>query len=332
MKKTLERYLNKSVIEATCMKIQSDMDDKEDNQYSCEALHKRMNNKMLHKLSLYGLVVLLVTGAIFGSSITIYSFSTPEYKRELYEKRDELIENGSIELISLREEYIKHFAFSDGSFGVTIYPFPVHYKNANGNWEDLFDWSDSSIVEQLADYENVQNGQTLESLGFCDTVIDYNNPNKNNVNEELLPVEGDNIMLNYFKLPTLPDGMHIEHAQLIYWYTTEPTEDPGMIKMRLYSIDDEWNPADITADSFDVASLGKMYSDGYVVVSEASLYGVYGTCRFIITDLVNDWYSGKPNYGVGIKRDEELCSSEVVTYFNSKGKMPGVYIFYKYDD
>ncbi len=319
-----------SVIEATCMKIESDMNDNEDIHYSCKELHTRVNNKRVRKLSLYGLSILLVIGTLLGSSITIYSFSTPHYKRELYERKDELMENGCIELVSLREEYIKHFAYSDGTFGVTIYPFPIHSKNASGEWEDLYNWTDSTSLEQFADYENVQSGQSLESIGFCDAVLDYNYPNKNYCNEELLPVEDENVMLCYFKLPTLPGGMHIEHAQLVYWYTTEPTDNPGMIKMSLYSIDNEWNPADITAESINDISLGKMYGDGYVVVSESSLYGVYGTCRFIITDIVNEWYSGKPNYGVGVKRDEDYCSSDVVTYFNSKGKFPGVYIYYKY--
>lgn len=89
MKKNLKEYLNKSVVEATWMEIQSDMDDGGEKTYSCETLHKRMNNKTVRKTVFNSLLVLLVIGALLGSSITIYSFSIPEYKRELYERRDE---------------------------------------------------------------------------------------------------------------------------------------------------------------------------------------------------------------------------------------------------
>lgn len=41
------------------------------------------------------------------------------------------------EVEELREENVKHFRLSDGSFIATQYSEPVHYKDANGDWKDI---------------------------------------------------------------------------------------------------------------------------------------------------------------------------------------------------
>ncbi|MCR5457535.1 MAG: DNRLRE domain-containing protein [Clostridiales bacterium] len=331
MKKNLKEYLNKSVVEATWMEIQSDMDDGGEKTYSCETLHRRMNNKTLRKIVLNSLLVLLVIGALLGSSITIYGFSIPEYKRELYERRDELAENGCIEIVSLREEYVKQYAFSDGSFEAVIYPFPIHAMNEQGKWEDLYDWTVPSSVGQQAVFVDVTDGQSLNDYGFCDTMVDFSNPSRQYCNEERLPFEKDNVLLCYFNLPTLPEDAQIDYAQLIYWYTTAPTEGPGQIVLRLYSIDEEWLPDSANGDSFDVNNLGKIYDDGFIILSENDLINnPGGTCQFMITELVNEWYDGKSNYGFGIQRYEKRCSTEEVAYFICEGYyFPNVIIIYR---
>jgi len=41
------------------------------------------------------------------------------------------------EVISLREEYIKHFLCEDGTSMAAIYAEPVHFKNQAGNWQEI---------------------------------------------------------------------------------------------------------------------------------------------------------------------------------------------------
>ena len=41
------------------------------------------------------------------------------------------------EVESLREEGIKHFRLSDGSFVAVSYGMPVHFQNSNGQWTDI---------------------------------------------------------------------------------------------------------------------------------------------------------------------------------------------------
>ncbi|MBO5016357.1 MAG: hypothetical protein J6C92_11155, partial [Bacteroidaceae bacterium] len=41
------------------------------------------------------------------------------------------------EEVSLREEGVKHFRLSDGSYIAVSYGMPVHYKDSNGDWQDI---------------------------------------------------------------------------------------------------------------------------------------------------------------------------------------------------
>ncbi len=68
----------------------------------------------------------------------------------------EIEENSKPEIISeiteKREESIKHFKLSDGSFVVAQYNSPVHYQDNNGEWIDI----DNTITETDATTEQVE--------------------------------------------------------------------------------------------------------------------------------------------------------------------------------
>ena len=50
---------------------------------------------------------------------------------------------------SKREESVKHFRLSDGTYIAAVYPYPVHYKDGN-TWKDI----DNSLVLSGAEAEN----------------------------------------------------------------------------------------------------------------------------------------------------------------------------------
>lgn len=61
------------------------------------------------------------------------------------------------EITSKREENVKHFRMSDGSFAAMSYSVPVHYDNGAG-WQDIDNTLASSTDEGANVYNNVSNG------------------------------------------------------------------------------------------------------------------------------------------------------------------------------
>ena len=51
---------------------------------------------------------------------------------------------------SLREESVKHFHLSDGSYIAAQYNYPVHYADENGRWQDI----DNALVDSGSEYAN----------------------------------------------------------------------------------------------------------------------------------------------------------------------------------
>ena len=49
---------------------------------------------------------------------------------------DQVIGN-VVEVTSLREENVKHFRLSDGTYEAIVYAEPVHRKDANGEWQEI---------------------------------------------------------------------------------------------------------------------------------------------------------------------------------------------------
>lgn len=66
-------------------------------------------------------------------------FKEPKDPAELQQELDDLTH----EITSLREENVKHFQLSDGSYQAVVYGEPVHRLNSNGEWEEI----DNSLIE-----------------------------------------------------------------------------------------------------------------------------------------------------------------------------------------
>lgn len=56
------------------------------------------------------------------------------------------------EVISLREENVKHFRLSDGTYEAVMYPTAVHRKDKNGKWQDIDNSLSSSTVNGISKY------------------------------------------------------------------------------------------------------------------------------------------------------------------------------------
>ena len=108
--------------------------------------------------------------------IGVFSVSNPVIAEKLQERENaqELIEELSLESVSndinflseaedKREEYVKHFKMSDGTYKAAQYDTPVHFLDDNGNWVDY----DNTITEVDCEIE-----RSLFAKDFINTQSD----------------------------------------------------------------------------------------------------------------------------------------------------------------
>ncbi len=76
-----------------------------------------------------------------GSTVeeSVEVFKEPKDPAELQQELDDL----TYEITSLREENVKHFQLSDGTYQAVVYGEPVHRLNSDGEWEEI----DNSLTE-----------------------------------------------------------------------------------------------------------------------------------------------------------------------------------------
>lgn len=76
-----------------------------------------------------------------GSTVeeSVEVFKEPKDPAELQQELDDL----TYEIVSLRDENVKHFQLSDGTYQAVVYGEPVHRLNSSGEWEEI----DNSLTE-----------------------------------------------------------------------------------------------------------------------------------------------------------------------------------------
>jgi hypothetical protein len=58
------------------------------------------------------------------------------------------------EVLELRGEKARHFKNADGSYSALIAPTPIHYRDEQGNWQEI----EIDITKSSGGFENVKNG------------------------------------------------------------------------------------------------------------------------------------------------------------------------------
>ena len=95
------------------------------------------------------------------------------------------------EEISKREQYVKHFRMSDGSYRATQYEVPVHFIQ-DGEWTDY----DNTLVEVDADTED---GETASNKDLKNTLADYSvRLSKKTNGKKFVRIEKDGYKLSWY--------------------------------------------------------------------------------------------------------------------------------------
>ena len=88
------------------------------------------------------------------------SLDSPEYN-------DDEVMGEIVEVNSLREENVKHFRLSDGSYEAVVYPYAVHRKDSNGEWQNIDNslilQSDGTVSKYITSDSRVKFNCSLES-------------------------------------------------------------------------------------------------------------------------------------------------------------------------
>lgn len=88
------------------------------------------------------------------------SLDNPEYT-------DDEVIGEIVEVNSLREENVKHFRLSDGSYEAVVYPYAVHRKDSNGEWQNIDNslilQSDGTVSKYITSDSRVKFNRSLES-------------------------------------------------------------------------------------------------------------------------------------------------------------------------
>ena len=88
-----------------------------------------------HKLRFIGIFLSVILSV---SSVPLYAFASGTYDTGGAAAEEVTV---SCEYVAKRGEFEKHYLLSDGSFVAVSYPEAIHYRNADGEWEDI----DSSV-------------------------------------------------------------------------------------------------------------------------------------------------------------------------------------------
>ena len=155
---------------------------------------------------------------------------------------------------------------------------------------------------------------TFKHYTTCyDSYIDANEPDENFGYEPIMWVSDYCGAFIQMALPELPEGSTLNAAYLNVPYYYHITS--GYLLASVYKVNGSWSESTITCNNFP--SIGSKISSDMMIASENTTESNPGTASFTITSLVNQWYSGTPNYGVMIMREASSVATNQSVIFKS---------------
>jgi len=245
-----------------------------------------------------------------------------DYELEIAEKKKS---SDEFEVVSLREECVKHFAQKDGTIKAIVYPFPVHFLSEDDKWEDLYDY-DRSVPLTAERFESLRDGNNYSVNGYenYDTYISQSYPSTNFFGLSENIVGTNEITYYYCANPDIPDNATVVSSSVSYNYWFQSGITSGIIFIEVYEAVAAWDPFDITYNNSGTNNgLATTPTDlQYMIASSSITSNSPGQCSFDITELTKDWYAGKQNNGIGFKR---MTGSISQIYFCSNSHYWPVY-------
>gem|GEM_PF-4979669 len=223
---------------------------------------------------------------------------SPEYVREIAEKSQIYDE---FEVVSLREENVKHFALADGTFKAVVYPYKIHEQDADGKWVEVAEF----ILYSSDKSGEIHNRASDYAYATRDTYVSSYSPSSNYGSSLQLYV-GASTMRAYISLPkpTLPSNATITYGELqvAYWYISSVTT--GYVTVGAYKVNSYWNASTLTWNTVQTGSgalAASAMSTRNLHAGNNTTQSFPGFALIDITEAVQDWYAGKANYGIALE-------------------------------
>ena len=217
------------------------------------------------------------------------------------------------ELIEYRTPNSKHYLKKDGTIEVEIYDENIHYLTNNG-YQDIDNTSKINTRAIVTGSES--------NTSVIDTYIYQGDTNVTTYNQDILKVgvekvNNSNIVyrsLLKFELPTIPAGYKITDAKmLLYAYPDQSAPlNPQTPLASVHALTQDWSEQTAKWDNMNDKYDSRV--EDYLYCSRTDINPsdwTFSIDPFNITKLVQEWYSGRPNYGVMIKQYQENYSEDV---------------------
>ena len=140
--------------------------------------------------------------------------------------------------------------------------------------------------------------------GYYDTYIDSAHPNDNfGSSRELWVSSSRTTIMNHAFLPTIDDDVTINRAtlNLSYYYNVSS----GNVNVGLYQVTTNWQEHEVTWNSMSNVANGGISTvcrgTGSLQASSTINASSPGSAAINITEVVQGWYAGVPNYGIALK-------------------------------
>ena len=265
------------------------------------------------------------------------SEKSPEYIKEIAEKSQLFDE---FEVISLREENVKHYALSDGTLKAVVYPYSVHEKCEDGTWieKDNVQYLLNRRIEDNDGISEANGNRSYYQISdnvIGDTYVNSSSPSTNYSNSSQLYV-GSSTKRAYISLPTpsLPSNATINGSELDIMYYFYPSITSGYVTVGVYEVTSPWSVSTLNWNAVQYGGSGAIGSNAIVTrnlhtsnyISQSSP----GQDTLDITSAVQDWYAGVSNYGIALEYTGGASTSAVI-YSLESGYYPLYTIYYSLD-
>ena len=330
MKKTIKKHFSDSLKQTLIMDVNDELKPSMKESVTMRLIHRRLTQRKLKKYLVEIISALFIVLLLSGTIVVTQSVKIPEYLKEIGYKKDEIQKHGSVEILSLREENVKHFAFANGEMMAYVFPFPIHKKTEMGTWEDLYELQ---MLDNVGDFgDNIKSSDKL----FYDSYFNKNDFFATHSEDKKIVVDENNTIYCYFKFPTFPEKANIVYASYHNWIWKDTCEKTGMITLGIFNAKKEVDLYQIANDT-----VIDEYIDCNNYVKENITYGPSSLWSrlqptgytFDITSLVDKWIKEDNNYGFFIKCIDTHGNNEPLNFYSSESRLlyPQIIIKYRID-
>ena len=286
-------------------------------------------------------LVILTMLSVCSAAMPVFAqeiaFSDDDYINEIIETEEDAILS---EDLSKREENVKHFIMSDGSFIAAQYDTPIHYLNSEGEWVE-YDNSLSEIeaTEEQADLfgetELYTTGNETKNVVFApksnsNTLVAYeakNYPislNYQSTKKSYIKVDKKELNLKgndaYLTLPNISQEVIYEDVfnDVDLQYIVTPSELKENIILKSNEAENEftvnYNIGELTAEIVDSQTINLKNNDDVIIytISAPYMYDSNGVVSEDVTLTVDKNKNGKLR--VNISADREWLQNEERVY------------------